>query len=237
MYYLDFSYADPAANLALDEALLLWAEEQLGGETLRLWELTQPAVVLGAGGCLRQEVYWEQCLKDGVPVLRRSSGGGTVVLGPGCLCFSLILRLDHHPLLVDIRASFAYILQRIATALAPEVTVQFQESDLVLNDRKVSGNAQQRKRRYLLHHGTLLYGIDAAVYDRYLAVPPRQPAYRRGRPHSEFVTNLPLSGATLRQRLRDLWQADTPLDVAPVQHQLEQLMQEKYGCTAWHWRR
>ena len=77
-------------------------------------------------------------------------------------------------------------------------------SDLALNDRKFSGNAQQRKRTHLLHHGTLLYAFATEPLARYLKPPPRQPAYRAGRSHADFVTNLPTDGVTLREMMKQI---------------------------------
>lgn len=236
MHYLEYTCSTAAENLAWEEALLRHAEECDGPELLRLWELDQPAVVLGAGGCVAAEVCQERCQEDGIPILRRASGGGTVLLGPGCLCFSLVLRYDRAPWLHDIRRSFVYVLERIIAALAPEVRLEIQGSDLTVGDRKVSGNAQQRKRRYFLHHGTLLYAVQSADYARYLLPPPRQPAYRRHRPHQHFVTNLPLSAAELRRRLIQAWEANEPFDPRPLWSHVQQLMLEKYTQSAWHLR-
>src|SRR2546430_956305 len=63
-------------------------------------------------------------------------------------------------------------------------------SDLACLQRKVSGNAQQRKRSHLLQHGTLLYDFDAERVGNYLTMPPRQPDYREHRSHSKFLTNI-----------------------------------------------
>ena len=74
MYLLDRTLPTLAENLALDEALLLDAEAG-GPEVLRLWRWEQPAVVLGAGGRLADDVDEDACRADGVPIQRRSSGG------------------------------------------------------------------------------------------------------------------------------------------------------------------
>jgi lipoate-protein ligase A len=237
MRYLEYTCPTATENLALEEALLLHAEECDGPEVLRLWELTEPVVVLGAGGCVSAEVCLDRCQEDGIPILRRASGGGTVLLGPGCLCFTLVLRYDRAAFLQDIRRSFAYVLERVISALAPDVPLQLQGSDLTWGDRKVSGNAQQRKRRYFLHHGTLLYAVEPAAYARYLLPPPRQPEYRRNRPHQEFVTNLPLSAAELRRRLIQTWEANEPADLQPYWPRVSALMAEKYAHRSWHLRR
>ena len=102
----------PAARAALGDA----------GEVLRLWERPTPAVVLGSGGSVAIDVNVAACEADGVPILRRASGGGTVVLGPGCLCFSLVLACDREPGLDQIRFSNQYVLGRVVHALAPVVT-------------------------------------------------------------------------------------------------------------------
>src|SRR5437764_4342941 len=117
MDFLDLTLPSAAANLALDEALLLEAEAGRGGEVLRLWEWPGPAVVLGSGCVLADDVNEEACAADGVPVLRRSSGGGTVLLGRGCLLYSLVLPYERDPALVEIQSSYRFILGRVGAAL------------------------------------------------------------------------------------------------------------------------
>lgn len=238
MDYLDLSLPTPAENLALDEALLLEAEAGAAGEVLRLWECPVPAVVLGSGGVLADDVDEAACRRDGVAVLRRSSGGGTVLLGPGCLCYSLVLAYDRSEVLREIPHSYLFILDTLRTGLedllpglGPAGT-----SDLVAAGLKVSGNAQQRKRRHLLHHGTLLYAFDAASVGRYLRQPARQPEYRQHRPHEEFLRNLPVSGDELRRRLRGTWLVTRERHDWPA-GEMRRLVAEKYGRDEWTRRR
>jgi lipoate-protein ligase A len=225
-------------NLALDEALLLAAEAGDGGEVLRFWEWRMPAVVLGAGGRVADDVDEAACAADGVPLARRSSGGGTVLLGAGSLLYSLVLRYDRDPALGEIRPSYRFILGRVADALAP-----FQpgigpagSSDLAAGGRKFSGNSQQRKRDHLLHHGTLLYGFDLAQIGRYLREPPKQPDYRGRRTHHEFVMNLPAGSAALRDALRRAWGAGEVPAEWP-RSAVAELVAAKYGRDDWKRRR
>jgi lipoate-protein ligase A len=235
MRYLDLTLPEAADNLALDEALLLEAEAGAGGEVLRLWEWPRPVVVLGAGCRLADDVDEAACRADGVPILRRASGGGTVLLGPGSLLYSLVLCYERTPELTRIDSSYRFILGRIARALGEDVG-QEGTSDLARAGRKFSGNAQQRKRAYLLHHGTLLYAFDLARVRRYLLPPPRQPAYRAGRGHEAFLCNLPLAAEELKRRLRDLWQADEEETAWPADR-VRQLAAEKHASPAWVRRR
>jgi lipoate-protein ligase A len=238
MQFLDLTLPTLADNLALDEALLLEAEADRGGEVLRLWEWPTPAVVLGAGGRLAADVNEAACLRDGVPILRRSSGGGTVLLGTGCLLYSLVLAYDRCPLLGEIASSYAHILDRVRDALQPgqRDVERAGVSDLAVGDRKFSGSAQQRKRRHLLHHGTLLYGFDLHRVGRYLAMPERQPDYRRRREHAAFLMNLPLAPADLKQRLRSTWGAAADLGAWP-ETTVARLCAAKYTTAEWTRRR
>jgi lipoate---protein ligase len=237
MHFLDTMLPTLAENLALDEALLLDAEAG-GAETLRLWRWPSRAVVLGAGGKLADDVHEDACAADGVPILRRSSGGGTVLLGAGCLLYSVILRFDRDPALADLHGSYRYILGRMLRGLSPQVPALALQgsSDLTWADRKFSGNAQQRKRTHLLHHGTLLYAFDITAIARYLKTPPRQPEYRQQRVHGDFLANLPIAGEVLERVLRELWQADEARAELPLEA-VKTLVEEKYDLAEWTRRR
>ncbi len=237
MLFLDLTLPRLAENLALDEALLVDAE-QGGPEVLRVWQWPTYAVVLGAGGRIADDVCVERCRSDGVPLARRSSGGGTVLLGPGCLLYSVVLAYARDPALTQILSAYRYILGRVATALAPiapELGVAG-SSDVTHGERKVSGNAQQRKRTHLLHHGTLLHAFDAGHVADYLKVPPRQPEYRRQREHRDFLANLAADVPMLKGSLRRAWAADE-LPSAWPEALVQQLVAEKYAQDEWIWRR
>jgi lipoate-protein ligase A len=186
-----------AENLAVDERLL--GEEE---ETLRFWQCERPAVVVGRGGKIEEQVHLEACALGGVDVLRRCSGGGAVVIASGCLNYSLLFSLSERPRWRDVHYSFCEILSRMAGALGAEIGGP---SDLVWRGRKVSGNAQRRTAGRLLHHGTLLFGFDPDLATRYLREPARQPQYRRRRTHTEFLGNLPYPVLELQRRIADVW--------------------------------
>jgi lipoate-protein ligase A len=232
MRFLDLTLPDPAANLALDEALLLDAELVGLGEVLRLWHWPAPVVVLGSACKLADDVDEAACLADGVPILRRSSGGGTVLWGKGCLLFSLILSYERAPELAQIGSSYRYILGRVAEALGLDGVRQAGVSDLAIGDRKFSGNAQQRKRGFLLHHGSLLYDFDVTLVGRYLRTPLRQPEYRAQRAHDNFLCKVPLTAKQMSQRLRTAWGADDEQTTWP-EEAVRRLCAEKYTRDEW----
>jgi lipoate-protein ligase A len=235
---IDYTAATLNENLALDEALLLAAEAGTGGEVLRFSEWPELAVVLGAGGSIAIDVNEDACRAAGVSMHRRASGGGTVLLGRGCLLFSLILSFDRAAELRDVNASYRWILGRVRDALRPIVPLEAAGiSDLAWDGRKVSGNAQHRKARHVLQHGTLLYSFDLAAIGRFLKPPEREPAYRVSRDHDAFVTNLPIGVDALKRYLAAAFDA-APGALSPSAIDLVAgLVNAKYETGEWVRRR
>jgi lipoate-protein ligase A len=239
MRFLAGHLSTPAENLACDEALLDACEEGTGPPVLRVWTTDAYFVVLGSTSSVSGEVYAEVCRSDGIPILRRPSGGSTVLQGPGCLSYALVLDQRSHPALQSIAGTNAYVLERVADAVQSVVPFPVDirgHTDLAINERKVSGNAQRRKARSLLFHGTLLLTFDIARIGRYLTLPPRQPAYRAQRRHDAFLTNLGVSPSTMTEALRSIWHADEPCPL-PSADRIADLVRSRYADDRWTWRR
>jgi len=99
--------------------------------------------------------------------------------------------------------------------------------------RKFSGNSLRCRRDHLLYHGTILYDFVLGQIGECLRPPPRQPAYRGGRSHDEFLVNLPLDRPTIAAALRHAWRAETPLTNWP-QQRLRGLLAAKYLTPQWN---
>lgn len=234
--FLDLTLSTPAENLACDEALLDQVETQGGHGVLRFWESATHFVVLGYANKVREEADIEACQARGVPVLRRCSGGGTVLQGPGCLNYSVILRLGDTPELQSITSTNRYVMERnrsaLASLLGQAVTIEG-HTDLAAGSLKFSGNAQRRKRDWLLFHGTFLLNFDLGLMERLLLTPPRQPEYRQGRSHAEFVTQLNVSSDAVKSALREAWEA-CAFDGDVPHARIAQLVAEKYSREEWN---
>lgn len=239
MRRLEMSLPTTEGNLALDEALLLEAEESSErGEILRLWENSCPAVVIGRSSRIREEVRLDVCQQRAIPVLRRCSGGAAVAIGPGCLMYAVVLSYEQRPWLRSLENVHGFVLQRVAEAVQRYTSNIRRDgvSDLVCGEMKFSGNSLRCKRRFLLYHGTLLYDYPLSTVSELLHMPPRQPEYRAGRAHGSFVTNLGISADDLRATLSDAWQADRLCDRWP-RARVRQLVDERYRRDEWHFAR
>ena len=210
---LELTLDSVEANLALDEALLIEADEGRSGAVLRFWDSPRLAVVLGASRRLAEDVHSDACLADNVPVFRRASGGGTVVIGPGALNLTVILPSSAAPGLSAVDLAQRYVLDRIAGALhaaEPAVTVAGL-GDLTVRGRKFAGSAQRRLRNWFFIHCTILHDFPLERIGRYLALPSRQPVYRAGRTHEEFLMNLNLPRTILHGLICSAWSPSSAL--------------------------
>ncbi len=161
--------------------------ESTGGDYLWFWEAEAYTLVLGRSSNPAKDTAGG----SDVPIVRRESGGGAVLLGPGCLIYTLILAYDRHPRLRQVTDSYECILARVADAVALP-GIELQGADLTLRNRKFAGCSQRRRRRTVLHHGTILHNFDLPKISRFLREPDRQPEYRGRRTHAAFLTNVPL---------------------------------------------
>jgi lipoate-protein ligase A len=246
MKSLDLTLPSPAENLACDEALLDWCENGEGEEVLRFWEPREHFVVVGYANTIANEVNVAACKKRDTPILRRCSGGGTVLQGPGCLNYTLVLRITDDGPLRNIRAANQFIMRRNRAAVESLFrTFNLQLStfnlsigghtDLVIGGRKFSGNSQRRRRKFLLFHGTFLLDFDLPLIGELLQVPSKQPDYRRNRAHGKFLVNLKAPAGQLKNALNKAWNASEELHDFPKQ-ETHRLAVEKYSTARWNFR-
>jgi|GEM_PF-1430848 len=196
LFVYNLKSTNPYFNLALEEYTLVEKEKNEEDIYLFFYENSE-AIILGKNLRREEETYGRKKLP---PVIRRSSGGGSVVHFPGNLNYGLIINTNACPRLAPINKSYGVILNLVAKNLPGNLNVQPGGiSDLCVNDRrgsrKISGNSQVRKKNWLLHHGSILYDAgNIPKISMYLRHPPKEPDYRKGRSHKDFlITYLPRS--------------------------------------------
>lgn len=241
MKLLDLTLPTPAENLACDEALLDWCEAGGGGEILRFWESPEYFVVVGYANKVASEVNVAACDARAIPILRRCSGGGTVVQGPGCLNYALVLGIAADGPTRNISTANQFIMERNRAALQSAIgnqqsAVQVQgHTDLTIDGLKFSGNSQRRRRKYLLFHGTFLLDFNLTLIEELLRMPSHQPDYRRSRSHAEFVANVNVSADAVKAVMQSTWEAMAEFPVR-LQNEIANLSEQKYSKPEWNWK-
>lgn len=214
------SFPTLAQNVHFDDVLFQLAQKTGAGECVRFWESPQYGIVLGRIGKEEDDIDLEAAVKDGIPVIRRSSGGGTVLQGPGCLNYALILSKQKHPVLNDLRGSYQWISQKIIDVLKIQgieaLFCPISDIALASNQKKFSGNAQRRAKDYILHHGTILYNFDLPRIAQYLKLPKDMPNYRNARSHLDFVSNIYINPSQFQRSMAQAFEApDTAQPLTP----------------------
>ena len=171
-------------QLQLEEALLRSDQDS--------WCLVNtraaPAIVMGVSTIPETVIDPTVYQKKPLPLIRRFSGGGTVVIEPATVFMTLILDHSLIPVLPYPREVMEWTHQLYQPAFT-SLPFKLEENDYTLAERKCGGNAQYFTKNRLLHHTSFLWDYTPAHME-YLCMPPRMPSYRNLREHSDFLTKI-----------------------------------------------
>jgi len=171
-------------QLDLEESLLRNSQEN--------WciinEGTSPAIVMGISGKQEELVCPIELAKSPIPVLKRFSGGGTVIVDEDTLFVTFICQKEIHPF-----PAYPEPIMRWTEEVYKDAFnhpgFSLRENDYVIFDRKCGGNAQYIKKHRWLHHTSFLWDFKEERM-RYLSHPKKTPPYREGRSHLDFLCKL-----------------------------------------------
>lgn len=145
---------DPYFNLALEEYVFKHVESD--EDILLLW-VNAPSVIIGRNQVVYGEVNIPFCETQDIKVIRRISGGGTVYHDLGNLNYSVMTKNYK-----DVLSNYQFFTKKVIEYLQTlGIQASFSgKSDIVIKDKKISGNAQMYHHNKLLHHGTILFDTD-----------------------------------------------------------------------------
>ncbi|MBT3407174.1 lipoate--protein ligase family protein [Candidatus Woesearchaeota archaeon] len=163
---IDKKANDAYTNMAIDEAILTSNYKP----TLRLYQWNPPAISVGYFQSLKKEVDIEKCKNEEIDIVRRITGGGAVFHDKE-LTYSFVCpeELVSHKI-ID---SYEKICNTIVRALKKfGLDAKFIPiNDIIVNSKKISGNAQTRRDGIILQHGTILLDVDVDKMFSLLKVP------------------------------------------------------------------
>ncbi|OWZ21169.1 hypothetical protein PHMEG_0004322 [Phytophthora megakarya] len=179
-------------QLKIEEALFR-------AESQRNWFIYNDAhapatIVMGISGKPENLLHQDAVKRDGIPVLKRFSGGGTVIVDHNTVFTTFICKQEDFPQVRpyprEIMAwSQEFFLPFFSRMCKKDLTFSLREDDYVFNDRKFGGNAQSLSKGRWLHHTSFLWDFDPKNME-YLTNPARQPKYRQQRSHLDFLCPL-----------------------------------------------
>ncbi len=165
-----------------------------------LYEQQQVEVVHGPSFAAEKEVFTDRCVADGIPILERRGGGGTVVLSPGTL---VIVAVGER---IGGREWAPGVFRRVNNAIIAALSkagignaVEAGISDIAVEGRKVLGSSLYigSKPPLFYYQSSLMVCNDLSLMDIYLRHPPKEPEYRGGRGHGQFCATLRELGLTV----------------------------------------
>ena len=159
-----------------------------------VWIPDKTYLILGRSNNVENSLIQNRLKKDSIKVFKRPSGGETVVLTPKTLVISAVIISEEFK---NTRKYFKIFNQKIIDVLEKHGIDGLSHkgiSDITLNNRKVLGSAIYRTKGKLFYHSVLNISEPVSTIEKYIKHPGREPDYRNGRKHSEFVTSLYAEG-------------------------------------------
>ncbi|HCU92456.1 MAG TPA: lipoate--protein ligase [Actinobacteria bacterium] len=162
---------EPALHMAIDEVLLREVAAGRRPATLRIWEWSAPAVVIGSFQSLRNEVDVGQARRLGITVVRRISGGGAMFIEPENTITYSLYAPESLVAGLSFADSYAFLDDWVIAALTGDLGLAawYQPlNDIASSQGKIGGAAQKRLASAVLHHVTMAYDMDAQKLTRVL---------------------------------------------------------------------
>jgi len=167
------------------------------GNAFMVWQPTETVIVLGQSNQAESAVKGDLAEEDGIPVYKRHTGGQTVILTPRTLIISVRLfsETPDNPQVYFKRIN--HLIIEALTSLGIKNLLEKGISDIAIGEKKILGSSIYRKKSMVFYHAVLNVAETPEFIGRYLRHPVREPDYRTGRKHEDFVTSIHLAGYPL----------------------------------------
>ena len=161
-----------AVNMAIDKAVLVSNSNKKVLPTVRFYTWKPPTISIGYFQSLEEEIDLNNCKEFGVDYVRRITGGGAVFHEEE-LTYSIIIPESHPQIPKNIMESYGRICGAVIKGLKNlGIESEYKPiNDIITSGKKISGNAQTRKMKTVLQHGTVLTDVDVDKMFSLLKVP------------------------------------------------------------------
>jgi lipoate-protein ligase A len=206
--FISLDEGPAAMNMAIDEAVLEGISKGTSPPTVRFYRWKPSAVSLGRFQRVNEVVNLAKCRELGVDVVRRITGGGAVYHDYyGEITYSVLAREKLLP--GDITQSYHEICGWIINSLtALGLDAEFQPvNDILVDGKKISGNAQTRRKGVVLQHGTILYDFKPEIMFAVLKITKEKISDKMIKAVEERVTSITrLTDSSFDELAHALWE-------------------------------
>jgi lipoate-protein ligase A len=233
-------------NMAIDHAIMDGIISGNSDPTIRFYKWRPCTVSIGRFQSMKEEVDVERCDALGISYVRRATGGGAVYHDYGGeITYSIIAKEEHFP--KGIRESYGFVCGSIIKGLENiGIRAEFAPiNDIVVDGKKISGNAQTRRGGVLLQHGTVLYDLDIKTMFSVLKISKEKISDKLIKSVEERVTSVSkhsdISQDGLYLELRKSFTAGRDYYIGKYTHEelerAEDLIKNIYGSDDWNFSR
>ncbi len=159
-----------------------------------IWRPDSVYIVLGRSNDLHTSVYTREVINDNIKVVKRMSGGESVLISPNMAVFSLKIKLQK---LENPNKIFQTINQSLISSLKLIGINDLHSkgiSDISIGNKKIMGSSMYLNNKEFFYHAVLNINEDIGLISKYLKHPKKEPTYREKRNHEDFVTSLRKEG-------------------------------------------
>ncbi|PHT45709.1 Vesicle-fusing ATPase [Capsicum baccatum] len=150
----------------------------------------EPTIVMGISGKPAELLEIGSVLKDKIPVIKRFTGGGTVIVDHQTVFVTFICNTDALPSVQPYpRPIMSWSGQLYSKVFQGVGDFSLRENDYVFDNRKFGGNAQSITKGRWVHHTSFLWDYEMENM-AYLKLPKRAPDYRQARDHLDFICRM-----------------------------------------------
>jgi len=156
-----------------------------------IWSPDNIQIVLGRSKREEDDVFVEKARKDNIPIVRRETGGGTVLIDPGCIIVDIGYRVESRCRTLDMLQKGNAVITRALNDIGIDAEFEAEWPDIRVGERKICGSSLGIRNTKFLYSASLIYdALSIEMIDKYLKIPIRMPVYRSARNHKDFLISV-----------------------------------------------